>query len=362
VFGQVLLGQLEKQAFSSLRYLRPVKPQDARGLVQKTYGQIRRDFGLLVAPMTLHSSVPPLLAAVWTMCRETLFCGRLSQVQREALSAAVSRLNRCPFCVEVHTLSLRALQVPQTAGHRAESDSELEASISEASMHRLGAWVEGVHTSSPSSPDFPFDPAAFAETAALILGFHYTNRMVNIFLPESVLPVSARWPRLHFIVQGLAARVIGHLARRRPEAGLASDLLSSSQVPAGLPAEFGWAAADGRIAQALGRCAAIVENVGKVLPPAARQRVEARLAVWHGEEMPLDRRWLDAVAEGLGPKEGAAARLALLSALAAYRVSPEEVASFRRYYPTDAELLSVSAWGAFAAVRRIASWLKPPRQ
>lgn len=342
--------RLETEAFSSVRHLRPVEPENADGSVQAVYRQVRRDFGLLVAPMTLHSPVPDLLAAVWMVCRETLFCGRLPQAQREVVSAAVSRANRCPFCVEVHTMSLQAL------GFERESAAlSAGAALPPGEAADLARWAAASGRS--DCPVFlPDDPGRFAEVAALAVGFHYINRMVSIFLPESVLPVPARFPRLKALSKRLAARMVRPLALRRRQEGLGIDLLP----PASLPVEFAWAAADERMAQALGRSAAAFAAAGEVLPAGARRRVEDRLAVWEGENMPLGSAWLEEALGDLHGAERAAARLGLLAALAAYRVDDAEVAAFRGHWPADEDLLRVCAWGAFAAVRRIGSWLRPP--
>ena len=45
-----------------IRYLTPVRDRVAHGLVAAVYRQIKRDFGMLAEPYTLHSPVPELLA------------------------------------------------------------------------------------------------------------------------------------------------------------------------------------------------------------------------------------------------------------------------------------------------------------
>jgi hypothetical protein len=53
------------------------------------------------------------------------------------------------------------------------------------------------------------------------------------------------------------------------------------------------------------------------------------------------------------------AAFALLTALASYQMDDSIVASFRRLRPKDDEMVSAAAWAAFAAARRVGSWLAP---
>ena len=90
-----------------IRYLQPVSPAAATGLVAEVYAQARREFGLL-PPIPLHSPVPRLLAGAWCVLRETLVAGQVARPVKEALAAEISRLNRCPYCIDAHTLMLEA--------------------------------------------------------------------------------------------------------------------------------------------------------------------------------------------------------------------------------------------------------------
>ena len=92
---------------TEIRYLQPVSPATATGLVAEVYSQARREFGLL-PPIPVHSPVPRLLAGAWCVLRETLVTGQVERPVKEALAAAISRLNRCPYCIDAHTLMLAA--------------------------------------------------------------------------------------------------------------------------------------------------------------------------------------------------------------------------------------------------------------
>src|SRR5262245_45184609 len=65
----------------AMRFIEPVKPSDANGLVAEIYGDVRRDFALLRdprgnSPFLAHSPHPELLAAFWSMFYETVLVER----------------------------------------------------------------------------------------------------------------------------------------------------------------------------------------------------------------------------------------------------------------------------------------------
>ena len=76
---------------TGIRYLQPVPPAAATGLVAAVYSQAEREFGLL-PPIPLHSPVPRLLAGAWCVLRESLLAGQVPRPVKEALAAAISRL------------------------------------------------------------------------------------------------------------------------------------------------------------------------------------------------------------------------------------------------------------------------------
>jgi len=99
----------------AIRYIRPVAPNYAEGLVARVYVQTKKEFGALVEPFTLHSPFPELLAGAWSACRESLLVGNVSRAVKETVAATVSRINRCPYCVDAHTIMLNAASAHNSA-------------------------------------------------------------------------------------------------------------------------------------------------------------------------------------------------------------------------------------------------------
>lgn len=336
-----LLTRLARRATSAhVQHVTPVPAGAARGLVAEVYRQVERDFGILAPPVTLHSPEPTVLAAGWTLLRETLLVpGPASRAAKEAVAAAVSLANRCPYCVDVHGSVLAGLLRDEDA--RAVMTDDL-AAVRDRYLRRLVAWARdpagaGVRLTAP--------PAETVQLVGVAVAFHYLNRMVNVFLVDSPLPPTPAAARR--VVAAVASGLGRWLAARRPERGAALPLLPDAP----LPPDLAWAAGDGTVATALARAAAAIDAAGRVVPEPVRRLVQDNL------DAPApgigSRRWLDQVVEPLAPDERPAARLALLTAVASYQVGPGLVRDVRDRGWDDAALVSLTAWAGFAAARRI---------
>jgi hypothetical protein len=128
-----------------------------------------------------------------------------------------------------------------------------------------------------------------------------------------------------------------------------------------LPPDLAWAGANPPVAAAFAGFAALVEQAGEsYLSASVRSLVTAHVQAWQGEQMGMSRRWVEEAVAEVAAEERAAARLALLSALASYQVDAGVVDSFQSQYPTDAQLLGATAWASFTAARRAGTWMAAP--
>ncbi len=323
-----------------IRHVRPVPALDATGIVGVVYAEVKRDFGALVEPFTLHSPAPQLLAGVWRACRATLVTGTVPRAAKEAVATAVSRANRCPFCVDAHLVMLDGSGAHQTADALAAGDVD---AIRDPRARALAAWA--------ASP-VPIAPRPFtADEAPEILGtalvFHYINRPVTVLLGES--PLWAAPPRFKRALRRIGGWWFGR-AIVRVKTSDPAPLLPAAP----LPDDLRWAAPSPRVADALGRFAAAVEVEGaRALPAETRHVVTARLAEWHGEDVGLGRQWLGPALAALADAQRPAAQLALLTALAPHQVDDAVIDAFRACVPGDRALVAALAWASLAAARRI---------
>jgi AhpD family alkylhydroperoxidase len=312
-----------------------VSAGEAGGLVADTYAQIERDFGRVVDPFSVHSADPQLLAAAWGACRETLVSGAVPRERKELVAVAVSAANRCPYCVDAHAVMLHAL------GH-----AELIA-VAEREGDALAEWARSTSRRETTGPP-PGDAAAAPELLGTAVCFHYVDRVVSALIGDGTpLPAGGRMRAMSRRAGGRAFRSAVRRPKRRDDS---ADLLPSAPVPV----DFGWATPDPAVAQAFARLAAATDVAGeRALPPEVRALVESHLDDWDGEPPPLSRAWLGS--------EPAAARLALLSALAPWQVDDPLIESHRATGAAEADILGTVAWAAFSAARRLGAWAAYPR-
>jgi alkylhydroperoxidase family enzyme len=333
-----------RRSLAQIRYVSPVMPGTADGLVASVYAQAEHDFGMVAAPLALHSPNPPVLAAAWAMLRETLLvAGQADRVEKEVVAAAVSAANACPYCVAVHTAAAQDLVPGLDAAGIASGD------LASPLLKDIAGWARS--SGLPGSAESP-PLDNFAEFAGVAVTFQYLNRMVTVFLPESPLPP-------------MTPKAIGGWVMSM----LASAMTSASPVPgasldplpdAPLPEEFSWAAGDSRIGAALAGAAAAVEDAAaQVVTMPVRELVVGRLRTWDGQPLGPSRAWADEAVAGLDEPDRPAGRLAILTALAPYQVGKADVNGFRSAAgPGDAAVVSLTSWASMAAARTVGSWLR----
>ncbi len=354
----MLIKRIKHKYFHSIarkgiHYVEPVSYRDSDALVRTVYDQMDRDFEL-VPPLTIHAPVPDLLAGVWSIVRESMVAGSVSRTEREAIPAAVSHINQCPFCVDVHSTMLHGGSEHEVASVL------LSGNVDQLPDSRIGNIVRwALATRSPDAEILRVPPFSKDEAPELIgtaVLFHYINRMVNIFLDESPFSVLPKWLRW---TKGFMPRVAGKAIGKqilgvRITAGESLQLLPAAE----LPSEFSWAESNSAVAGAFARFAAVTEQQGlKVLSAAVRNLVTERVENWNGDDPGMSRHWVEDAVSSLSEPDQAAGRLTLLTALASYQVDQQVIDEYRRHFPSDGQLIAATSWASFAAARRISSWL-----
>src|SRR5262245_47857316 len=99
-----------------IKHVTAVPPEQAQGLVTAVYAQLRADFGRVAEPLAVHSPSPTLLAGVWSALRQHMVVGEVPRGVKESVASTVSAINRCPYCVDVHTMLARAGGYRDAAG------------------------------------------------------------------------------------------------------------------------------------------------------------------------------------------------------------------------------------------------------
>jgi AhpD family alkylhydroperoxidase len=336
-----------------VRYVTSTPVGEARGLVAEVYDQVADEMRIVVPPALLHSPAPDLLAAYWMLHREPLIAGgRVPRSTKEAVAAAVSVANICPYCVDMHSTALYDLGTEDDAEALV---ADRLADVADAGTRTVAAWARHAHLGDGTGTPAPFPEAYRAELVGVVVGFHYLTRMVNVFLASFLLP-----PRFGPVARRRFKRGVSRVLRPMLHGSFAPGRAVPLLPDAPLPADAAWAAGAPAVAAAVARSFAAFEAAGaRALPEPVRRLVSARLDAWHGEETGLRRAWCEELIAGLPPAQQSAGRLALLTALASYQVDEETVAEFRRYHDSDATLVEAAAWASYRAARRVGSWHVP---
>lgn len=342
----VITNQIFRYAApQAIRHLTKPDLRTEEPLVSEVLAQATREFQM-APPVTLHSADPELMAGLWHATRETYVVGATGRAKREAVAAAVSKLNACPYCVTVHAGLYAAADHDARALERSDT---LPPEIAAAHIWAMASL-------SPSSTSLRVPGIAAAEVPQ-IFGtasvYHYINRMVSVFLVDTPVALPGMNSGIGRSIMHASFALLGKsMIARDPAPGQCVV-----QREATLPPEFAWAASNPAVASSLAHLAWAAEKGGhEAVPEPIRDMVERHLAGWNGETAPMSRAWLEELVAPLDEDHKPAARLALLAARAAYQVDDGLIAQFRTITPGDKPLLQTVAWASFAATKRIASW------
>ncbi|MEV6590730.1 carboxymuconolactone decarboxylase family protein [Streptomyces acidicola] len=316
------------------RHTTPPPPESATGVTADVYAQLAEDFGIERATtFVVLSSAPEILAPTWALVRESLIAGEGSRTSRQLTALGVSIANRCPFCTDAHTMFLHATgdhALAQRVARGGTPDDEAHA--------RVLAW--GKATRVPGGPGLtplPFPRGHAPAHIGTALAFHFVNRIVSALLTEKILPGNAQRLRP---VRSLMGRSLAKTVRRRPAPGASLALLDD---PGPGPE---WAAGT-TVGPAYAALRTAASAGAGLLDEADRALVQQVVRAWRGTHPPLAWNTLPSRHDRPG------ARLALLAALAPYRITDEDVAAWRTPVHTDHCLVHLVAYGAFTAVDRI---------
>ncbi len=352
----MLIENVENQLFRKVApfTIRHIKRPDLYTndpLAERVFDQAGREFQA-APPITLHSPDQLLMAGVWSATRECFIINADGRAMREAVAAAVSQLNECPYCVDVHT----AMHASANGGHPL---SKKKSANDNSPIDRAYKWA--LATLEPGSPLLQ-NPQISAADIPQIFGtaicFHYTNRMVNIFLDRAPMPMPAAGSKFMRAFSRASLRFFGRrIVKLDGEPG---DFIMEAD-DAVLPEEFSWAHSNPHVAGGLLRFSHAAEMAGdEAVPKEVQELVRSHLNTWNGEQVELGRGWLENLVQPLDKKLQPSARLAILAARASWQVDKKIVREFRQFHEGDKALIQVAGWASYAAVKRISGWLIAP--
>jgi len=336
---------------NNIKFLTIHKPSEATGKLKQIYAQVNHDF-MLAAPFTLHAAEPDLVASVWSAERETMFYGIVPRAHKEAVVSEVAKTNHCPYCISAHTLMMQA------SGEEDASKIVLNnnGNVNDPLLQQRIEW--GAATRTPDAPILKNPPFTVEEAPEIIggaLAFHYINRMVNIFIKGDMMPNMGAFNSI--VRKGVSRFMMKSILERELIAGASLKFLPEAD----LPMEFSWAQNHQHISRSFAGITATIDYyIHQVISSNIIHLVSQPYNQWNGEDMGISRKWVKDLTQNLNEKERYAANLMLLAGLAPYQITETDIELFRTQYPDDKQLLAVTSWGAWSAVKRISTWLHLP--
>src|SRR5215471_315680 len=339
----------ETLSLKTMRYVHAIPRRKAAGLVAQVYEMIEDDF-FINGSLTSRSKVPPLLAGIWTAGRESILVDdHLDRTTKEAMNAALSQVNDCPYCGDM-LISL----VHASGKHDAASCifAENEAHITNSTLRKRLTWVKSIATPGVKMDvPVPFTVEELPEVIAALMAMSDINRFSHVVMDGS--PVSA--PLGLQGLKAMALRLFGSQLRSTHVKPLMPGRALPLLPPAPLPADMEWASTNPRIADSLARWAAVVEHEAScVVSTEVREFVARNLQHWDGELMPLSRSWVDSEVSMLTGQDRAIARLEIVLAKAPYQVNETLVEDVVTEDRGEERFIRILAWASFTSARRFA--------
>lgn len=322
-----------RRAGPGVRLVAPVDPRRAEGLVADVYGQVRAELGVVGPAITMLSPAPELLAAVWSLLRESLLVGGPRERKaKEVVATVIAVRNDCRFCTDAHAMMLHA------AG---------EAALAEALRDGRAPreWAALADWALDPGPEGPFPAAAAPRFIGTALVFELITRLVKAMAPnESPSPVTTTK-----LGRSVASRLVREAVAADLEPGSSLPLLEERPDRARDLAvrEPGWAAGS-PVGRAYGTVRAMAAYGSMLLSEQAADAV-ARTVGLAGAEVG---EWPPALAGGrdLPAQAGLGARLAVSAALAPGAVTEADVEEWRGDAFTDHCVVHLLTYGAMTAV------------
>ncbi|MBL7259627.1 carboxymuconolactone decarboxylase family protein [Paractinoplanes lichenicola] len=323
------------------RFFTPPRPT---GLAAEVNRQLREDFIGPLPTFQALSAVPELMAATWSLLRESLLADAdppVGRVERELVAAVISRANRCRFCVDAHVTLLHGLGEHDLAETIARGDPPPGLRHAE-----LSAWATASRTPRAKTWSSPYAP----QLTGTLLAFHFINRVVSALLTPDLLPGGLqRFPA----VRSAGGRLVARTTRDPRDPGRSLALL-----PATTPSPPAWAAGS-PIGTAYAALIDAAAGGGALLGEAARETVVATVRWEDGRhpERPAD--WAADLVRELPAADRVGTRIALLAAFAPHAISRGDVGLWQLSRPADADLVRLVAFGAITATAHVARALNP---
>jgi len=336
----------------SIYHISSVKPKEASGLVKEVYQALKKEMGDVVEPVSLHALQPAVLREVWGMLREILLIDdRMLRKDKEAVAAAVSSSNACPYCVDAHTIMVMGLDDDQTAKAIAKKNLSL---VQDPALRGLLEWA--FHTRDfdnlrPIDPKYKGD--ALPELLGTVIFFHYLNRMVTLFLGATILPMNV--PMMKGMMKKMAAMMFSKVLKAKKEGRTLAEAETQDlfqQYP------LTWAQPNTRVHYVLAKAQQTTQALAQeYLPEEIRTFIVGQIQAWDGQDLRSTQEMETALLTVSEPYRDAV-RVLLHTALCDYRVQAEDIQVLKDHLGgKDEAVVALTSWVSLVAAMEIGNRL-----
>ncbi|MZH02351.1 MAG: hypothetical protein F3745_02820, partial [Nitrospinae bacterium] len=165
-------------AITMRKFFNPIDLKHSDGLLRQVLIQSQKDF-FINGTITSHAASPGLMAGMWMAGREiTLVNGHLSAWLKKAMGAALSEVNKCPYCEDMLLSLTFGANEKSLANALKENDL---TGIENEKIKRIMEWVKASKHST-TLEELPFTPAQVPEALGTLIVFGYTNRISDYLI------------------------------------------------------------------------------------------------------------------------------------------------------------------------------------
>ena len=316
-------------------------------MIREVIKQIKKDFGIYADPFKIHEPIPELLASVWAACRETELVGILPRSIKELIAVHVSKSNSCTYCVDAHEMLLYSVGKKELV----ELETQDETLNTEEVL--FAKWARLSRNPKDSIVEYPlFTMKQASEAIGIVVYFHYLNRMVHLFLEDTLIPL--RQSKFKSLLQSLAGFAFSRRIKKEKKIGDSLHFLPANT----LPSDMQWAISQSHIATAFAQFNSSINQLkNHYIPISVQQVMEKFWSEWNGEEAPLGFAWMEKYLHSVDSQHQDILKLSILLTMSPYRVTKDIVKEFEVNHEDSKLLLATAAWASFNAAKRIGSWL-----
>ena len=148
----------------------------------------------------------------------------------------------------------------------------------------------------------------------------------------------------------VASHLFSKAVRRSKKPGTSLTLLPTTK----LPEDLSWAKESPNISGAFARLAGTINDLEKTfVPKQTHQAVKQYTDNWPVKIPKFGIDWLEEATINMKPEIKLATTLALLTIFSPYKITKETINQFQSYYPSQQQLLGITAWASFTRARKI---------